>query len=132
MPETALGRLLKELRAERGLTLREVAQLGEVDHAYVHRLETGAKEAPSDEVLTKLARALRPSRRDGDLMRFLAAHPQIQPAPDLLEFARKTDPTVTFDELQMMATMVNRGARPDYAMSLSRIRRIMKEGGGGG
>lgn len=132
MPETALGRLLKDLRGERGLTLREVAQLGEVDHAYVHRLETGAKEAPSDEVLGKLVRALRPAKRDGELMRFLATHPQIQPEPGLLEFARKTDPTVTLDELQMMTTIVNRGARPDYLTSLARIRRILGEDGGGG
>ena len=128
MPETALGRLLKDLRGERGLTLREVAQLGEVDHAYVHRLETGAKEAPSEEVLAKLSRALRPAKRDSEMMRFLATHPNVD--PDLIDAVRK-DPTVSFDEFQMATTMVSRGVRPDYPTLLARIRRFMKEDGGG-
>lgn len=124
MPETALGRLLKDLRGERGLTLREVAQLGEVDHAYVHRLETGAKEAPSDEVLGKLARALRPGRRDVEMMKFLATHSAVDPG--LVEAVR-ADPTVTFEEFQMATTMVSRGTRPDYPTMLARVRKFMKE-----
>lgn len=124
MPETALGRLLKDLRGERGLTLREVAQLGEVDHAYVHRLETGAKEAPSDEVLGKLSRALRPGKRDADMMKFLATHPAVD--PDLVDAVRK-DPSVTFEEFQAATSMVSRGTRPDYPTLLARIRKFMKE-----
>ena len=124
MPETALGRLLKDLRGERGLTLREVAQLGEVDHAYVHRLETGAKEAPSDEVLSKLSRALRPGSRDADIMKFLATHPAVD--PELVDAVRK-DPSVTFEEFQAATSMVSRGTRPDYPTLLARIRKFMKE-----
>lgn len=129
MPETALGRLLKNLRVERRLTLREVAQLAEVDHAYVHRLETGAKEAPSDEVLTKLSRALRPSKREGEMMKYLAAYPQVDAT--LVEFVRN-DPAITFDEFQMLTTVVSRGVRPDYETSLKRIRRFLQEDGNGG
>lgn len=129
MTETALGRLLKDLRAERGLTLREVAQLGEVDHAYVHRLETGAKESPSEEVLAKLARALRPAKREGEMMKYLTAHPLAD--PNLINFVRK-DPAISFDEFQMLTSVVNRGARPDFQTSLTRIRRILKEEGGDG
>ena len=124
MPETALGRLLKDLRGERGLTLREVAQLGEVDHAYVHRLETGAKEAPSDEVLSKLSRALRPGKRDAEIMKFLATHPAVD--PDLIDAVRK-DSSVTFEEFQAATSMVSRGTRPDYPTLLARIRKFMKE-----
>ena len=115
---------MKDLRGERGLTLREVAQLGEVDHAYVHRLETGAKEAPSDEVLGKLSRALRPGKRDADMMKFLATHPAVD--PDLVDAVRK-DPTVTFEEFQAATSMVSRGTRPDYPTLLARIRKFMKE-----
>jgi HTH-type transcriptional regulator, competence development regulator len=124
MPETALGRLLKDLRGERGLTLREVEQLGEVDHAYVHRLETGAKNAPSDEVLEKLSRALRPGKRDADMMKFLATHPAVD--PDLVDAVRN-DPTVTFEEFQAATSMVSRGTRPDYPTLLARIRKFMME-----
>lgn len=126
MPETGLGRLLKELREERGLTLREVAQLGDVDHAYVYRLETGAKESPSDEVLAKLIRALKPSKREVVMMKFLAIHPQVD--PELVGFTRK-DSAIGAEEFQMMATAVFRGPRPDYQILLNRIRRIMREEG---
>ena len=54
MAQAALGFLLRNLREERGLSLRELAQLADIDHAYVYRLETGAKESPSEEVLSKL------------------------------------------------------------------------------
>ena len=51
MPETALGIWLKDLRDRRGLSLRELAERSNVDHAYIYRLETGAKEAPSQDVV---------------------------------------------------------------------------------
>lgn len=41
MPTSALGVWLKALRGD--LSLRELAQRSEVDHAYIYRLETGAK-----------------------------------------------------------------------------------------
>lgn len=128
MPESALGHWLKGLREDRGLSLRDVAQRGEVDHAYVYRLETGAKEAPSEEVVRKLVVALRPSTRDVEILRFLADHPTID--LNLVEFVRK-DEGVSFDEFHMLTTVVNRGARPDYPTSLARIRRILREDGDG-
>ncbi len=124
MPESALGIWLKALRDRRGLSLRDLAQRSEVDHAYIYRLETGAKEAPSGAVVNKLATALSPSTRDVDIFRFLASHPNTD--PKLIEFVRG-DASVSFDEFRMLTTVVNRGARPDYSTSLARIRRFMKE-----
>ena len=60
MPESALGGLVEgfagrpRLESERGRAAQRV------DHAYIYRLETGAKEAPSDEVINKLILALTP------------------------------------------------------------------------
>lgn len=124
MPESALGRWLKGLREARALSLRDVAQRSGVDHAYIYRLETGVKEAPSDEVIAKLVGALVPPKRDADILRFLAGNPNV--APGLAEFARR-DSTVTPEQFHMLTTVVNRGARADYATSLARIRRIMAE-----
>jgi transcriptional regulator with XRE-family HTH domain len=124
MPDSPLGYWLKGLREDRDLTLRDVAQRGDVDHAYVYRLETGAKEAPSDDVVNKLVGALTPSARDIEILRFLASHSNVD--INLVEFVRK-DKGVLFDEFHMLTTVVNRGARPDYATSLARIRRIMQE-----
>ena len=72
MPQTALGFLLQNLREERGLSFRELALLADIDHAYIYRLETGAKESPSDEVLSKLIRALKAAKREAEMLRYLA------------------------------------------------------------
>jgi HTH-type transcriptional regulator, competence development regulator len=124
MPESALGIWLKGLRDRRDLSLRDVAQHSEVDHAYIYRLETGAKEAPSDEVINKLVSALTPPERDVEILRFLVSHPNVD--ANLVEFVR-ADANISFDEFHMLTTVVNRGAHPDYATSLARIRRFMRE-----
>lgn len=123
MPETALGTWLKDLRNRRGLSLRDLADRSGVDHAYIYRLETGAKEAPSAAVVEKLLSALAPPKRDEEILRFLVDHSNID--IKLLDFVRD-DPKVAFDEFHMLTTTVNRGARPDYATMLARIRKIMK------
>jgi transcriptional regulator with XRE-family HTH domain len=64
MPQTGLGVALKTVRERRTLSLREVSQLSTVDHAYVHRLETGEKTSPSQELVGKLLKVLKPDQRD--------------------------------------------------------------------
>lgn len=123
MPTSALGVWLKSLRDRRNRSLRDVAHRSEVDHAYIYRLETGAKEAPSDEVINKLVSALAPSERDAEILRFLVSHPNVD--ANLVEFVR-ADANISFDEFHMLTTVVNRGARPDHATSLARIRRFMR------
>ena len=109
MSTPALGSVLRALREKRGLSLRELGQLAEVDHAYIHRLETGAKEAPSEEVLGKLARAL------GLAMHVLG------------------DQSVTFDVFAGAASTAFRGSgRPDYKKMIERVRRFLEEEDGRG
>lgn len=122
MSDSALGRWLKGLREDCSLSLREVAQRAGVDHAYVYRLETGTKEAPSSGVIEKLIIALKPCTRDAEILRLLSELPNIDPA--LADFARG-DATVSAQELHVLTTVVNRGARADYATSLARIRIMM-------
>jgi len=125
MGESALGFLLRSLREERGLSLRELGQLAGVDHAYIYRLETGAKEAPSGDVLSKLLRALKPAKREADMLRYLAAHPETQAA--LVATVLK-DATVTYDIFAAAAGMAFRGAaRSDYAKVIERVRRILSD-----
>jgi len=126
--QSALGHLLKELRNDRRLTLREVGQLAEVDHAYVHRLETGIKESPSEEVLAKLAKALKAHKREAEMLRYLALHPEADSG--LVDYVR-TDPSITFEVYAAAASAAFRGPRPDYARHVERIRRILEEDGDG-
>ena len=130
MPQTALGFLLENLREERGLSFRELALLADIDHAYIYRLETGAKESPSDEVLSKLIRALKAPRREADMLRYLAAHADADAG--LVAHVRQ-DPSVTTDEFTSAAGMAHRGTgRPDYAARIERVRRYLREEDGHG
>jgi HTH-type transcriptional regulator, competence development regulator len=130
MAQSALGFLLRNLREERGLSLREVAQLADVDHAYVYRLETGDKESPSDEVQSRLLRALKAPKREAEMLRYLAAHPETDAG--LVAHVRQ-DASVTLDEFTSAAGMAFRGTgRPDYATRIDRVRRYLKEEDGHG
>ena len=129
MGESALGFLIRFLREQRSLSLRELGRLAEVDHAYIHRLETGDKESPSVEVLAKLAKALKPGKRDTDMLLYLAAHPDT--SAELVGLVAR-DHTVTYDMFAGAASMAFRGKRPNYADLIQRVRRILEEEGGHG
>lgn len=53
----AFGRHLKQIREEKGISLRILEQLSDVDHSQIHRIEKGTS-APSIVTLAALAEAL--------------------------------------------------------------------------
>jgi HTH-type transcriptional regulator, competence development regulator len=117
--------MLQRLREHRGLSLRELAQLAGIDHAYIYRLEAGEKESPSEEVLTKFVRALKAGKREADMLRYLAEHPDVDPG---LVAHALADATVTIEEFSSVAGVAFRGAgRPDYSKLVERVRRILRE-----
>jgi len=125
MPASAFGVLLRFLREARGLSLREVATLAEIDHSYVYKLETGDKDAPSDDVLSRLIRVLKPGPRETEMMRFLARNPDVD--PEVTEYALK-EPSVEMDEFMAVAVMVHRGnVRKDPKELIARVRKILEE-----
>lgn len=125
MAQPAFGLLLRRLREERRLSLREFGQLAELDHAYIHRLESGEKDAPSEETQNKLVRALKASKREADMLRYLAEHAGIDPG--LVDYTL-ADPTVTIDEFKTVAGTAFRGTgRSDYAKQVQRVRRFLAE-----
>lgn len=110
--------------------MRELGQLAGIDHAYIYRLETGDKESPSEEVLAKLIRALKAGKREGDMLRYLAQHPETDPA---LVANVLNDPTVTYEMFCSAAGAAFRGTgRPDYSKLIERVRRILEEDSGNG
>lgn len=123
MAQPALGFLLQRLREQRRDSLRDVSQLAGIDHAYIYRLETGGKESPSEEVLSKLVKALKAEDREAEMVRYLAKHPE---TPTGLVEHVLGDKTVTFEEFSAAAGAAFRGAaRPDYAKLIERVRRII-------
>ncbi len=130
MGQPGFGLLLQSLREERGLSLRELAQLAGIDHAYIYRLETGGKEAPSEEVLSKLIRALKIGKRETEMLRYLAKFTETDAG--LVAHVLK-DPTISFEVFTSVASTAFRGnARPDYATRIERIRRILDDEDDGG
>ena len=125
MPQTGLGVALKTLRERRTLSLREVSQLSLVDHAYVHRLETGEKTNPSLDLVEKLLKVLKPGERDATLVKWLVYHVDVD--PKLVEYALQ-DPTIGIDVFTAAAGIRHRGtARPDPATLIARIKRAFED-----
>ncbi|MGD0021272.1 MAG: helix-turn-helix transcriptional regulator [Smithellaceae bacterium] len=125
MIQPGFGLLLQRLREGRNLSLRELAQLSEVDHAYIYRLENGDKVAPSEEVISKLMRALKAGRREADMLRYLAKHADTDSV--LVELVLK-DPTISYEIFASVAGAAFRGSgRPDYQKLIERVRRILDE-----
>src|SRR5271157_5279049 len=123
--QPAFGLLLQSLREERGLSLRELGQLADIDHAYIYRLETGDKEAPSEDVLSKLIRALKAGKREADMLRYLAQHAETDAA---LVTHVLSDATITYEIFKAVASVAYRGTgRPDYPKLTERVRRILAE-----
>jgi transcriptional regulator with XRE-family HTH domain len=120
---TALGFLLQHLREVRQDSLRDVAKLAVIDHAYLYRLETGSKESPSEEFLSKVIKALKAADREAEMLRYLAKHPETEVS--LVEHVLQ-DKTVTFEEFTSVAGTAFRGnVRPDYSKLIERVRRII-------
>jgi transcriptional regulator with XRE-family HTH domain len=53
-----LGRVLKTLREDKGLTQVDLAKRANVERTYIVKLESGNKKNPSLDILKKLAKAL--------------------------------------------------------------------------
>jgi transcriptional regulator with XRE-family HTH domain len=126
----AFGGFLQRLRTEKGLSLRQLAQLADIDHAYVHRLETGEKVDPSEDIVNGLIRALRPGERKARILRFLVGQTVDN---DLLdEVVEDTD--ASLDDFESAAQMRSRG-RPDgreaWRRVLKQIRQIREKMDGG-
>lgn len=125
MAQTGLGVALRTLRERRTLSLREMSQLSTVDHAYVHRLETGEKDSPSQELVGKLLKVLKATDRDADIVKWLVEHPDAD--PDLVSYVLR-EPDISVDIFAAAAGVRHRGnARPDPATLIARIKRAFED-----
>ena len=125
MTQTGLGVALRRLREQRTLSLREMSQLSSIDHAYVHRLETGEKTSPSDELLGKLLKVLRPTEREASIVKWLANHPEAN--SELVTYVLDDD-SIGIDIFTAAAGKRHRGtARPDPATLIARVRKAFED-----
>ena len=125
MPTNGLGAALRRLRERRTLSVREVGKLSDIDHAYIHRLETGEKASPSLELVNRLLKVLKTGERETTIVRWLVDHPDAR--EDVIELAID-DETVDLTICSMAAAAVHRGtSRPDAATAIARARRALED-----
>jgi transcriptional regulator with XRE-family HTH domain len=107
------GDALKRFREDRGLSLRELDKLSGVNYAYIQRLESNEKIAPSDEKIDALCGALKLSAQRRELLRVLLNNP---PVPDALFEAMFQHGLATVDALVIASRVSFRGKRPTTAL----------------
>jgi transcriptional regulator with XRE-family HTH domain len=121
------GELLKRFREERKLTLRDLGKLSEMDHAYIHRLETGEKAAPSDDTLKALTKALKLDNRKARILKFLIN----QSVPDILADTVLEEYEHDLADFESVVAMSHRGTRPktkeDWRRLLNMVREMREE-----
>jgi transcriptional regulator with XRE-family HTH domain len=103
------GEALKRYRDERGLSLRELDKLSGVNYAYIQRLESNDKTAPSDDKIDALCNALKLSPQRRGILRSLLS---TQPVPDALFDAMLQHPVATVDAFIIASRVSFRGSRP--------------------
>jgi transcriptional regulator with XRE-family HTH domain len=123
----SFGYALKKFRDERGLSLRELGTLCDIDHAYVHRLEKDEKTAPSDEVVDTFVRKLKLSPRKASLLRLLVGKSVNSQLIDVF----LEDEDRSLDLLDPLAQMSYRGKRPeshdDWRKLADRLQNLLSE-----
>lgn len=123
MAQSGLGLLLRKLREARDLSSRELGQLADIDHTYIYRLETGEKQSPSDDLLTRLLRVLKADQRQIEMAQWLASN---EANPDWVAYTLGTD--MTAEMFEMGASMRHRGgARPDMQTIEARVRKAFED-----
>ncbi|OEC58892.1 helix-turn-helix transcriptional regulator [Pseudomonas sp. AP42] len=106
-----LAGFIASMRERKELSFRDLEKrAGDLDHAYIWRLEKGDRAAPSEDVVVRLSHALELDDRESDVFRLLAKSVTIENALYLLMLERKDIPWEDFEDV---ATMSFRGERPD-------------------
>lgn len=106
-----LAGFIASMRERKELSFRDLEKrAGDLDHAYIWRLEKGDRAAPSEDVVVRLSHALELDKRESDVFRLLAKSVTIENALYLLMLERKDIPWEDFEDV---ATMSFRGERPD-------------------
>lgn len=106
MTASALGRKLRELRKEKGLTLDELAQQTESSKSYIWELENKPVSRPSGEKIAKIAAVLGVT-------------------PEYLVDEARTEATASDRDVAFFRKY--QGAKPDVKEKLNRILDVLDE-----
>ncbi|MBJ8983584.1 helix-turn-helix domain-containing protein [Citrobacter freundii] len=120
-----LAGFIATMRERKQLSFRELEKKsGDIDHAYIWRLEKGDRAAPSEEVISRLSHALELNERERNIFKLLSNSVNIENTLYSLMLSRLDIPWEDFEDV---ATMSFRGERPDTEEAwLKRIKLIQQ------
>jgi transcriptional regulator with XRE-family HTH domain len=106
-----LAGFIATMRERKELSFRDLEKrAGDLDHAYIWRLEKGDRAAPSEDVVMRLSHALELDNREGDVFKLLAKSVNVEDSLYHLMISRTDIPWEDFEDV---ATMSFRGERPN-------------------
>jgi len=118
--EKGFGDMLRDLRLETGVGLRELARMIHASPGYLSDVENGRAAPPSEKVIVDMARVL-----NVDKQRLLAAARKVD--PELSQYVAQQPEVADF-----LRTAKDRGYREDDWVRLSQLAEIAKLGKGEG
>lgn len=106
-----LAGFIATMRERKELSFRDLERrAGDLDHAYIWRLEKGDRAAPSEEVVNRLSHALELDEREVEVFKLLAKSVTVEDSLYRLMVSRVDIPWLDFEDV---ATMSFRGERPN-------------------
>lgn len=106
-----LAGFIATMRERKELSFRDLERrAGDLDHAYIWRLEKGDRASPSTEVITRLSHALELDDREEAVFKLLAKSVVVE---DSLYHLMVSRPDIQWEDFEDVATMSFRGERPN-------------------
>lgn len=119
-----LAEFIAQARERRGLTLRQLeSKAGDLDHAYIWRLEKGNRDKPSENTIEKLSKALQLDERERQIFSLLA----VREVDDILYNIMLSRRDFSWSHLEPVATMSFRGQRPSSEDAWLKMIKIIQE-----
>lgn len=121
------GRFIRERRERLEFSLRELGEKCEMDHTYLHRLETGEKMHPSEEKLAALFRHLSVVGDDEAAARFLVEKGEVD--DNLFEILLNREEDFSEREISLALEVKQRGrnleSKEEWLQLLREIRELL-------
>jgi len=106
-----LAGFIATMRERKELSFRDLERrAGDLDHAYIWRLEKGDRASPSTEVIARLSHALELDDREEAVFKLLAKSVIVE---DSLYDLMVSRPDIQWEDFEDVATMSFRGERPN-------------------
>lgn len=120
-----LAGFIATMRERNQLSFRELEKKsGDIDHAYIWRLEKGDRAAPSADIIDRLSNALELNERERKIFKLLSNSVTIENTLYSLMLSRLD---IDWEDFEDVATMSFRGERPDTEEAwLKRIKLIQQ------